>query len=61
MLRIPKPGTRFPKFVIRLSNLAREFRKAKGTSKFLILVPLFDLKFLIEIAAREAGTSNRRH
>jgi hypothetical protein len=27
----------------------------------MILVPLFDLKFLIEIAAGGAGTSNRRH
>jgi hypothetical protein len=27
----------------------------------MILVPLFDLKFLDEIAAGDAGTSNRRH
>jgi hypothetical protein len=27
----------------------------------MILVPLFDLKFLNEIAAGDAGTSNRRH
>jgi len=27
----------------------------------MILVPLFDLKFLTEFAARGAGTSNRRH
>jgi len=27
----------------------------------MILVPLFDLKFLNEIAASGAGTSNRRH
>jgi hypothetical protein len=26
-----------------------------------LLVPPFDLKFLIEFAARDAGTSNRRH
>ncbi len=32
-----------------------------GTSKLIILVPLFDLKFLIEIAAHTVGTSNRRH
>ncbi len=30
-------------------------------SKLMILVPLFDLKFLEEHAARVAGTSNRRH
>jgi hypothetical protein len=27
----------------------------------MILVPLFDLKFLIAFAASDAGTSNRRH
>jgi len=27
----------------------------------MILVPLFDLKFLDELAAPVAGTSNRRH
>jgi hypothetical protein len=27
----------------------------------LILVPLIDLKFLMEVAAGNAGTSNRRH
>jgi len=30
----------FPKFVIRLRILANELRKAKGTSKHMILVPL---------------------
>ena len=55
------PSTRFPKFVIRLRILANELRKAKGTSKLMILVPLFDLTFLTDFAARDAGTSNRRH
>ena len=54
-------SARFPKFVIQGSTLLNEFRKAKGTSKSMILVPLFDLKFLIEFAAGGAGTSNRRH
>jgi hypothetical protein len=27
----------------------------------MILVPLFDLKFLFELAAGDVGTSNRRH
>jgi hypothetical protein len=54
-------STRFPKFVIRLRVLAYELRKAKGTSKPVILVPLCDLKFRLEFAARDAGTSNRRH
>src|SRR5262249_38477179 len=35
--------------------------EAKGTSKSMILVPLFDLKFLDEFAAGSVGTSNRRH
>src|SRR5215469_11950522 len=37
------------------------FGKQKGTSKFMIPVPLFDLKSLIVWAAPGAGTSNRRH
>jgi hypothetical protein len=32
--------------VIRCSKLLHELRMRKGTSKFVILVPLFDLKFL---------------
>jgi hypothetical protein len=55
------PSTRFPKFVIRLRIFANELRKAKGTSKPLMLVPLFDLKFLLGFTAGDAGTSNRRH
>src|SRR5258708_18372793 len=51
----------FPKFVIRRSTLCHELRKQRGTSKTMILVPLFDLKFLIEFAATGVGTSNRRH
>jgi len=35
--------------------------ETKGTSKHMILVPLFDLKFLNELAASAVGTSNRRH
>jgi hypothetical protein len=45
------PSTSFPKFVIRLRIFASELRKAKGTSMFMMLVPLFDLKFLFECAA----------
>jgi hypothetical protein len=37
------------------------FGNELGTSKLMIRVPLFDLKFLDEIAAGGAGTSNRRH
>ena len=50
-----------PKFVMHRSNLRHELRKQRGTSKSMILVPLFDLKFLNEPAATAAGTSNRRH
>src|SRR5258708_12696457 len=55
------PSAPLPKFVIHRSNLLHELRKQRGTSKFMILVPLFDLKFLNELAAGGAGTSNRRH
>src|SRR5262245_16649537 len=50
-----------PKFVIHRSKLRHELRKQRGTSKYMILVPLIDLKFLNEFAAGGAGTSNRRH
>ena len=60
-MRRREASARFPKFVIQGSTLLDEFRKAKGTSKFMFLVPLFDLKFLIEFAASDAGSSNRRH
>jgi hypothetical protein len=33
----------------------------RGINKLIILVPLFDLKFLNELAAGDPGTSNRRH
>ena len=39
----------------------RELRKAMGISRFTVLVPLFDLKSLAELAACAVGTSNRRH
>ena len=51
----------FPKFVIHRSIPCHELRKQRGTSNSMILVPLFDLKFLNEFAASGAGTSNRRH
>src|SRR5262244_2000063 len=50
----------FPKFVIHLSTLLHELRKQRGTSNSMILVPLFDLKFLTAFAASYVGTSNRR-
>jgi len=52
---------RFSKFVIRYGTPLYELRKTKGTGKSWILVPLFDLKFLFELAACGAATSNRRH
>ena len=39
-------SARFSKFVIQRSTLEYELRKPKGTSNSMILVPLFDLKFL---------------
>src|SRR5215216_5009575 len=37
------------------------FGKQRGTSKSMVLVPLFALKFLHELVAGAVGTSNRRH
>src|SRR5215211_2176830 len=37
------------------------FGSKGATSKYMFLVPLFDLKFLHEFAAGAGGTSNRRH
>ena len=48
---------RFPKFVIHGGTVGHELRKQRGTNKFMILVPLFDLKFLTELAASGVGTS----
>ena len=55
-------GAQFPEFMIDHSqhSLAR-VSGARGTGKFMILVWLFDLKFLTEFAAGDVGTSNRRH
>jgi hypothetical protein len=39
-------SARFSKFVIQRGTLEYELRKPKGTSNSMILVPLFDLKFL---------------
>src|SRR5215813_9926345 len=39
-----------PKFVIHRGPLGHELRKQRGTSKSMILVPLFDLKVLKEAA-----------
>src|SRR5262249_5960085 len=39
-----------PKFVIHRDTLSHELRKQRGTSKHITLVPLFDLKFLNELA-----------
>src|SRR5262249_56926021 len=49
-----------PKFVIRRGTLSHELRKQRGTSKHMILVPLFDLKFLNELAAGGVGDLNWR-
>src|SRR5215475_5305545 len=41
----------FPKLVIQFSTLWHELRKQRGTGNSMILVPVFDLKFLSEFAA----------
>jgi hypothetical protein len=50
-----------PEFALSCGTLGSELRKQRDTSKNVILVPLFDLTFLNERAADDAGTSNRRH
>src|SRR5262249_5898600 len=60
-LRLCSSSARFPKFVIKGGTLTHELRKAKGTSKLMFLVPLFDLRSLGALAASDAGTSTRRH
>jgi hypothetical protein len=54
------PRALVPKFGLPSQHPPNELRNVKGSSKYLILEPLFDLKFLIELAANGAGTSNRR-
>ena len=49
-----------PKFVNARGILRYELRKQRGTSNSMILVPLFDLKFLSEFAAGGVGTSTPR-
>jgi hypothetical protein len=39
----------------------RTSENAKGTGESMILLPLCDLNFLIEFAAYDAATSNRRY
>src|SRR3954470_16800834 len=39
-------SARFSKFVLQRGTLGHELRKPKGTSNSMILVTLFDLKFL---------------
>jgi hypothetical protein len=60
-LQIGGTSAPLPKFVIHRSTLRHELRKQRGTSKSMVLVPLFDLKFLNELDATTAGISNRRH
>jgi len=48
------PARRCPRFRVRHTpqQLQHELRKQRGTSNSMILVPLFDLKFLAEFAGR---------
>jgi len=45
----------FPKFVIHGGYLLHELRKQRGTIKYMILVPLSDLKFIAGLAAELAA------
>src|SRR5262249_4387533 len=44
-----------------IRQLQYELRKQRGTSNFMILVRLLNLRFLNECAARDIGTSNSPH
>jgi len=52
---------RFSKFANHRGGLSRTSETKGHWQIYIVLVPLFDLKFLIELAASCAGTSNRRH
>src|SRR5437588_463955 len=62
-------SARFSKFVIQRGTLGHELRKPKGTSNSMILVPLFDLKFLSRtrdtrcrnFKSAALGTGSARH
>src|SRR5690348_13817516 len=48
-LRLAGPSAHFPKFVSYLGTHPHELRKVMGTSKPMVLVPLFYLTFLNRI------------
>jgi hypothetical protein len=41
-----------PKFVLSCGTIVYELRNQRTTSKHMILVPLFDLKFLNEVRGK---------
>jgi len=46
LLNVPEASAPLPKFVIHCGTSDTNFGSKRGTSKHMILVPLFDLKFL---------------
>ena len=50
-----------PKFAQACGSLGCELRNQRGTSKLMILVPLLNLKFFIELAGSLERTSNSQH
>ena len=48
-------------FVSRRGESAYECQNQRDTRRYRILVPLFHLKFLVDFAASNGGTSNGRH
>ena len=52
-----KTSARFSKFVIHRGTFQHELPKPEAK----IVVPIFDLKFLTELAAADAEISNRRY
>jgi hypothetical protein len=58
---IRRSGRRFAEKIMRHLWLARDRTQNRLPLLLVARVPLIDLKFLNELAAGDAGTSNRRH
>src|SRR6478609_676672 len=56
-----RTSAHLPKFVLHRSVHFHELRKVMGTGKLIILVPLSIRSPRDELAAHDAGTSDRRH
>jgi hypothetical protein len=60
ILLLDRVNPPLPKFIMG-PGVFRMNSEARGINHSKVLVPLFDLKFLIGVVAGGIGTSNRRH